>query len=442
MATFVMRTTHPDGRTNKYYRISAAGGYCKPPVIEGNRSASNRACNCANCKGRASNGGNLTHNHIAGSVLQNCKGYATGRFMESQGVHTNKIPSGEGKGLGFVYDKIKNKHIYEVGQTPRQGALVIWANSGDGHIAFVEKVYSNTDVLLSESHWSSGINNSDKSSTNRYGYFGIWRGNPKTRFQSWIFKGYVYAPVTWDAGGEEPQTSPSGTTSPPWDRSNADWVSKNAYLGNADMRNNALLTYSYLIPRGWSHNAVCALLGNMQKESTINPGVWEGLKKNVRGGYGLVQWTPSTKYTNWAAQHGYDIKDGDPQLEWIDTMTVPAGQWVQRDGFNISFNDWKTDTTHDIEYMTRAFERDFENSNDNEAQKAQRVTWANAWSNWLRTQIIKIPNGVIGDPNYDMSDDDYPDLGNVSNPVIESNPGNYHKPNNKHMLIARRPFVY
>ena len=55
------------------------------------------------------------------------------------------------------------------------------------------------------------------------------------------------------------------------------------------MQNNAVLLWSYFKAQGWTLNAVAAMLGNMQSESTINPGIWEGLDPFV-GGYGLVQW--------------------------------------------------------------------------------------------------------------------------------------------------------
>ena len=58
---------------------------------------------------------------------------------------------------------------------------------------------------------------------------------------------------------------------------------------------NAQYIWKYLGARGWTLNAVAALLGNMEHESSINPGRGE-----VGGsGYGLVQWTPKSKFTLW-----------------------------------------------------------------------------------------------------------------------------------------------
>lgn len=47
------------------------------------------------------------------------------------------------------------------------------------------------------------------------------------------------------------------------------------------------------------------MLGNMETESTINPGIWQSLNSgNASGGFGLTQWTPATKYINWANNNG------------------------------------------------------------------------------------------------------------------------------------------
>ena len=90
------------------------------------------------------------------------------------------------------------------------------------------------------------------------------------------------------------------------------------------MRINALEVYNYFSALGWSLNAICALLGNMETESTINPGIWEGLKVDTSRGYGLVQWTPATKYIDWAGE-GYE--DGYKQCERIQYEVDNGLQW-------------------------------------------------------------------------------------------------------------------
>ena len=77
------------------------------------------------------------------------------------------------------------------------------------------------------------------------------------------------------------------------------WITGNRFLSLAEMQINAELFQGWALAAGWSVHAICAMLGNIQSESTINPGIWESLSP-YSGGYGLVQWTPYTKYSNWA----------------------------------------------------------------------------------------------------------------------------------------------
>ena len=99
---------------------------------------------------------------------------------------------------------------------------------------------------------------------------------------------------------------------------------------------------------------------NMQQESTINPGIWQGLKENNESvGYGLVQWTPSTNYTNWADEKGYEWDDGNGQCEWIDSETTKFGQWIRTSTYDLSFTEFKS-STETPEYLAYAFMYNFE----------------------------------------------------------------------------------
>lgn len=110
----------------------------------------------------------------------------------------------------------------------------------------------------------------------------------------------------------------------------SNWISKNAYLTTAEMQNNAQIVYNRL-KYGWTKNAICALLANMQCESNINPGIWQGLKSgNLDGGFGLVQWTPATKYRNWHDAYfgDSDYTNGDKQLSRIIYEERNSMQWA------------------------------------------------------------------------------------------------------------------
>ena len=98
-----------------------------------------------------------------------------------------------------------------------------------------------------------------------------------------------------------------------------DTYSKNGYLTLAQMKVNAQYIAQELLKKGWSLNAIAGVLGNMQKESTINPGTWEGLDDSnpERLGRGLVGWTPGIRVNNWAAERGLDPGDIDTQIAML-----------------------------------------------------------------------------------------------------------------------------
>lgn len=110
----------------------------------------------------------------------------------------------------------------------------------------------------------------------------------------------------------------------------SNWISANRYLSTTEMQNNAQIIYNRL-KYGWTKNAICALLANMQCESNMNPGIWEGLKSgNLEVGFGLVQWTPATKYRNWHDAYfgDADYTNGDKQLSRIIYEVNNGMQWA------------------------------------------------------------------------------------------------------------------
>ena len=82
------------------------------------------------------------------------------------------------------------------------------------------------------------------------------------------------------------------------------WITGNRFLSMSEMENNALMFRDTIkeLDSDITDEAIAGILGNMQKESSINPGIWENLEPYWRG-YGLTQWTPYTKYSNWAGSN-------------------------------------------------------------------------------------------------------------------------------------------
>lgn len=105
--------------------------------------------------------------------------------------------------------------------------------------------------------------------------------------------------------------------------------SENRYLTLEEMTVNAQYILDFLLSRGWTKNAICGMLGNMQTESTINPGIWEGQNLgDMTGGFGLVQWTPATKLISWAQSMSLDYTEMDTQLQRILYEVEQNIQWI------------------------------------------------------------------------------------------------------------------
>lgn len=137
------------------------------------------------------------------------------------------------------------------------------------------------------------------------------------------------------------------------------WIRGNRYLSIDEMTVNAQEIMNQLTSRGWTKNAVAGMLGNMQTESTINPGVWESLSPNVNNGYGLVQWTPATKLISWAESEGLDYTSGDVQLQRIDWEVANNQQWIATSQYPMSFQEFKVSTLTP-EYLAQVFIRNYE----------------------------------------------------------------------------------
>lgn len=126
------------------------------------------------------------------------------------------------------------------------------------------------------------------------------------------------------------------------------YYSGNRYLSQEEMEVNAQYIYDYLAAEGWTKNAVCGMLGNLQTESTINPAIWEGLdSSDPSRGFGLVQWTPSTKYTNWCASNALAPIAMDSNLKRILYEVETGLQWGNDSDGNpppYSFEEFTTST--------------------------------------------------------------------------------------------------
>lgn len=154
--------------------------------------------------------------------------------------------------------------------------------------------------------------------------------------------------------------------------------STNGYLTLAQMKVNAQYIWDYLRPLGWTKNAVSGMLGNMQTESSINPGIWQGLDEgNMSGGFGLVQWTPATNFTDWADSHSLVWEEMDSQLLRILYEVENELQWIDAD---MSFEEFthSTESAYDLGLL---FLAKYERPAD--PDQPARGTQAAAWYSFL-----------------------------------------------------------
>ena len=158
---FVERTTAPSA-DNKFYLKAGKGGY-------------NRA---------------MEINKKTHSCLANCVAMAHGRWLESQNQTDynkyDKLPTGNAENY-YPY----TKDGYQRGKTPKLGAIICWrkgkagdASDGAGHVAFVEKVYSNGDVLTSNSAYNG----------RRYYTKTYKKSNNYYLGSKYTFQGFIYNP--------------------------------------------------------------------------------------------------------------------------------------------------------------------------------------------------------------------------------------------------------
>lgn len=158
-------------------------------------------------------------------------------------------------------------------------------------------------------------------------------------------------------------------------------------LSQTEMELNADYIFKSLgLNAGWTANSVCALLGNMQAESTFNPGRWQNDNVgSTSNGYGLVQWTPSTKYTDWCTENGIsDPSEMDNNLVRILYEVENGLQWIARDDYPLSFEEF-TKSSESIDYLAKAFLLCYERPADqSESVQNYRSELANNWYTYLK----------------------------------------------------------
>lgn len=179
---------------------------------------------------------------------------------------------------------------------------------------------------------------------------------------------------------------------------------ESAALTSDQMEVSAFYVFSALINKGWTPEAIAGLLGNMQHESSINPGRWQSDDVgNVSMGYSLVQWTPSTNYTEWCAAEGRsDPSEMDNAIARILYELENGLQWISTSGYPLSFSEFSQSTGSPYD-LACAFAWNYERSYtvlygteaEQEALRQLRGGAAESWYTYL-TGLDPTPPGSGG----------------------------------------------
>ena len=127
------------------------------------------------------------------SAYHNCTWYAFGRFSEILGRKA-ELPTGN---AGTWY---RNCTAYKKGKVPKPGAVAVWTYSdgGAGHVAVVEEVKSNGDIVTSNSAWNGGSPSGKPSNASSagYPYFYMETRTKASGYNSgrMVFQGFIYQP--------------------------------------------------------------------------------------------------------------------------------------------------------------------------------------------------------------------------------------------------------
>ena len=164
------------------------------------------------------------------------------------------------------------------------------------------------------------------------------------------------------------------------------WISAyQRWLSESESLQNAQLVANHLIPQGWTKESVSALCGNMRHESSINPDMYEfDYDWSQDRGYGLVQWTPRSKYWDWAVSKGLDPRDGDSQLDRIDYEVQQNIQWISTPNYPESYAEFRS-STKSMDYLVPAFTWNYERPDADSGQQSMsdRIAFAERCLNEL-----------------------------------------------------------
>lgn len=102
-------------------------------------------------------------------------------------------------------------------------------------------------------------------------------------------------------------------------------------LYGPEQTQNAQEIAQYLVNNGVNQDSAYAILGNMTVESFLNPGIWQyhsGVWVSANS-FGLAQWDPSTKYSDYLTQQGLTVNQENMENGYyqLDFLLQDSAQW-------------------------------------------------------------------------------------------------------------------
>ena len=139
--------------------------------------------------------------------------------------------------------------------------------------------------------------------------------------------------------------------------------------------------YKFFKGKGWSKNAICGLLGNIEVETayTFNPDIHA---YNGDGGYGLLQWTPGSKLRDWAQNHGLNFKTINTQCRRIQYEYENGIQYYTSNYCSLTFRQY-IKSNNSPASLAECFMHNYERPNLNYANIPTRRQKATDWCNYF-----------------------------------------------------------
>ncbi len=154
-----------------------------------------------------------------------------------------------------------------------------------------------------------------------------------------------------------------------------DWYCSKAKLFNStDVRrttpsdyqkHNMIKVWQYFNPLGWALEAVAAMIGNMMRESSVNPWLFEHpsvefdneYALTTESGCGLTQWTPARKFiSDYAATYNLNPATGETQCSCIEWERANKKQWDLENYGHTHWDEFAYNTkNYTVEQLARVF---------------------------------------------------------------------------------------